>query len=249
MKTNHLIALMNNPAQISDDALPELKQLLENFPYFQTARLLYLKTLNNIRDSSQASELKKNACFFSDRKRLFYLLAGKQLTHIQAALTNNQQPDKTQSFELIDAFLKTIGETDSMHDYLAILPNHPAYTLKDETEKTPKTTEKNQQETPSLKHGDIIDRFLTDNPTRPPHLPTEEPQPHKLPPENNPLDDTPSPADSLSFSETLAKIYIKQQKHEKALEIIRKLSLQYPEKSAYFASQIQMLEKLIINTT
>ena len=47
------------------------------------------------------------------------------------------------------------------------------------------------------------------------------------------------------FSETLAKIYIKQRKYDKALEIIQKIVLHYPEKSSYFADRIQMLEDLI----
>jgi len=45
----------------------------------------------------------------------------------------------------------------------------------------------------------------------------------------------------------LAKIYVKQQRYSKALEIIKKLSLKYPKKNAYFADQIRFLEKLIIN--
>ena len=49
------------------------------------------------------------------------------------------------------------------------------------------------------------------------------------------------------FTETLAKIYIKQGRYSKALEIIRQLSLEYPKKNAYFADQIRFLEKLIIN--
>ena len=54
--------------------------------------------------------------------------------------------------------------------------------------------------------------------------------------------------DEACFTETLARIYIKQERYEKALEIIRKLSLKYPKKSTYFADQIRTLEQLIINT-
>ena len=50
------------------------------------------------------------------------------------------------------------------------------------------------------------------------------------------------------FTETLAKIYIKQQRYTKALEIIRRLSLKYPKKNAYFADQIRFLEKLVQNS-
>jgi hypothetical protein len=53
--------------------------------------------------------------------------------------------------------------------------------------------------------------------------------------------------DSTFFTETLAKIYVKQHRYDKALEIIKKLSLNYPKKNAYFADQIRFLEKLIIN--
>jgi len=50
------------------------------------------------------------------------------------------------------------------------------------------------------------------------------------------------------FTETLARIYIKQGNYNKALEIIQQLSLQNPKKNAYFADQIRFLEKLIINS-
>ena len=49
------------------------------------------------------------------------------------------------------------------------------------------------------------------------------------------------------FTETLARIYIKQGRYSKALEIIKQLSLDNRKKNAYFADQIRFLEKLIIN--
>jgi hypothetical protein len=55
-------------------------------------------------------------------------------------------------------------------------------------------------------------------------------------------------ADDKFFTETLAKIYIKQQRYDKALKIIQQLSLKYPKKNRYFADQIRFLEKLIINS-
>ena len=54
----------------------------------------------------------------------------------------------------------------------------------------------------------------------------------------------PAPA---SLSESFARVMIKNRNYSKALEIIQAISLNNPEKSAYFADQIRFLKKLIIN--
>ncbi len=54
--------------------------------------------------------------------------------------------------------------------------------------------------------------------------------------------------DDIFFTQTLANIYIKQKKYNRAYEIIKRLSLNYPEKNTYFADQLSFLEKLIKNS-
>ena len=44
------------------------------------------------------------------------------------------------------------------------------------------------------------------------------------------------------YTETLAKLMVKQKKYKKAIEIYEKLGLKFPEKRAYFASQIEKVK-------
>ena len=46
-------------------------------------------------------------------------------------------------------------------------------------------------------------------------------------------------------TETLAKIYVKQNLYREALQAYEKLSLKFPEKNAYFAGQIEEVKKLM----
>ena len=61
--------------------------------------------------------------------------------------------------------------------------------------------------------------------------------------------DNPTLTDDSMLSESLAKMYIARHKYSQALEIILRLSLNYPEKSIYFADQIRFLAKLVLNET
>ncbi len=65
--------------------------------------------------------------------------------------------------------------------------------------------------------------------------------------QTEPRQNTAEPSASASLSESFARVMIKNRNYSKALEIIQAISLNNPEKSAYFADQIRFLKKLIIN--
>ncbi len=56
-------------------------------------------------------------------------------------------------------------------------------------------------------------------------------------------------ASDTSLSESLAKIYIRRRRYDKAFEIIHGLSLNNPKKSVYFADQLRFLRKLMLNSS
>ncbi len=47
----------------------------------------------------------------------------------------------------------------------------------------------------------------------------------------------------MLMTETLANLYVKQKKYEKAIQAFRILSLKYPKKSSYFANQIKEIKQ------
>ena len=112
--------------------------------------------------------------------------------------------------------------------------------------------EKEEEEEVRLQHHDLIDSFIKNEEQRTPGSglnldmeTTGAPVPGNL---AELEEDQHKPLDDSYFTETLAHIYVKQKRYEKALQIIKNLNLKYPEKNVYFADQIRFLEKLIINT-
>lgn len=87
----------------------------------------------------------------------------------------------------------------------------------------------------------LLDAFLSSQASE---TPESEPQPvePQPAPERHAKPDADSP-----LSESLAKIFIRRGRYDKAFEIIKQLSLNFPEKSVYFADQLRFLQKLIYN--
>jgi hypothetical protein len=246
--------LIKHPEQLDRDTLYELRSMLALYPYFQTARLLMLQNLYLLHDPSFDEELRRAAIYITDRKMLFQMIeAGhyRLLPSKKNGTSAESNKDKgSRTISLIDNFLETMPQdnetktekrkptpADAAVDYVA-------YLLESESEE-----EREHNDTPQLIGQSLIDNFLENGrgkitldhePELKPE--TEEPAVH-----TEETTDGTNNAEEGYFTETLARIYIKQGRYSKALEIIRQLSLQYPKKNVYFADQIRFLEKLIIN--
>lgn len=71
MNAQQYINALNNPYQLADTIGDDLKNVINQFPYLQSARALYLKSLHQQRSFLYNSELKKTAAFTTDRDVLF----------------------------------------------------------------------------------------------------------------------------------------------------------------------------------
>ena len=260
----HLQQWIQHPEALNRDTLYELRTLVARYPYFQSLRLLYLKNLYVLHDINFGAELRKAVLYVSDRRVLFYLIEGDRYalhpyasTHI-AEKDLEKEPSIDRTLSLIDAFLATIPEEHSQTTELDYVMDYTSYLMQDdeETDITDAPSEV-PAEVPKLRGQDLIDGFLRQSETtvtpeetvRLAEVDTE--QEDEMEDEESDEETTPKSVpdelDDSCFTETLAKIYIKQRRYDKALEIIKKLSLNYPKKNAYFADQIRFLEKLIIN--
>lgn len=255
MTPSHLQQWILHPETLNRETLYELRTLIARYPYFQSLRLLYLKNLYLLHDINFGAELRKSALYVSDRRVLFYLIEGDRYilqpyTSTQVVNGDGEEAltiDRTLS--LIDAFLVSVPKEHFQTTDLDYTMDYTAYLMQDyegtenQEESLPVSTEVQK-----LRGQDLIDGFIRQSEreaTREKEViqEVEMESTHEIISPELPSDDL----DDSCFTETLAKIYVKQHRYDKALEIIKKLSLNYPKKNAYFADQIRFLEKLIIN--
>jgi len=235
---------VEHPEMLNKNTLYELRTLLAHYPYFQTARLLYLKNLFLLHDISFGEELRKSALYIPDRRVLFSLIESDNYTLKATDFVKDMEdaPGLDRTLLLIDAFLSSLPEQKtSASEVLPIemATDYASYLMQDRKEERSAS-----MEVPQMKGQQLIDNFLDTSEEQPLISSIADDEEENEISEN--LKEKENEEDY--FTETLAKIYVKQQRYSKALEIIQRLNLKYPKKNAYFADQIRFLEKLIINS-
>ncbi len=249
---------IKHPEQLDRDTLYELRSLLALHPYFQTARLLLLQNLYLLHDPTFDEELRRAAIYITDRKIIFNLV---EAAHYRITATNatadkkSSKEEKTdegnRTISLIDTFLESIPKDEDSEDTKPsgekkkrrrptsadATVDYVAYLLENER------SDEEDNEQPQMKGQSLIDEFIENDKGK--IILNEIPEYFPQLGTNDSLDE--KSADEGYFTETLARIYIKQHRYDRALEIIQRLSLIYPKKNIYFADQIRFLEKLIIN--
>ena len=236
MNCGEMIELLRKPEGLNTETKRELESILREYPYLLLARLLYVLNLRLLRDINYRTELHTLSLLAPNRSHLAYCL--EPVISIYPETTEVEETEND-AFALIESFIAANGAEEE--EILNITAENNYFSLTKIEASLPEIT--TQTTTPTA--GELlIDDFLSRKEERiAPVYQSSETIPVL---EAESIEEVIS--DDTYFTETLAKIYIRQKKYEKALEIIKRINLKYPKKSTYFADQIRFLEKLIINT-
>ena len=246
-----LTELIEHPERLSKETLYPLRELVAKYPCFHSARLLFLQNLFLLHDPSFGEELRRAAVCLPDRKVLFSLIEAdnyklKPNAAKKPLRTPQQQPAGDRTATLIDDFLRTSDEP--------LMPQHrltPAEAAVDYTafllqmdDIVPNPSQQKDTKPGQSRTGSIIDNFIQNTSDG---IQLQE-EVEYVPDTDSSGEEASNGGEESFFTMTLAKIYIKQGRYEKALEIIRKVNLNNPKKNSYFADQIRFLQKLIVNS-
>jgi len=253
MDTDYLYKCIEERRDPKENDTPFLKALVEKYPYFQAAIFLYLKSLFLFERVLFEKELERLSIFVMDRKALFYyIFEEKYKQFFDKQVQDSVANDKTSS--LLSAFLDVNQTNINLNNEALInqiagnmLASTDYFSYLSSISNSPSRS--NDKEHP-LRHHEIIDAFIVKSETGHLNLNLEKGkmQSDSAAEYGEIEGEAELEEDKAFFTETLAKIYIKQKKYDKAYKIIEHLSLNYPEKNAYFADQLRFLEKLVINS-
>jgi len=74
MNKSTFTRILSDPNLVSEDTLSMLKEIIDEYPFFQAGRMLLLKNMHKMDHIRYNSELKHSAVYIPDRTKLFFLL-------------------------------------------------------------------------------------------------------------------------------------------------------------------------------
>jgi hypothetical protein len=272
MNRNQFIGFIKSPEKLTESDSQELEALVREYPFCQTARLLYVMGLNQRNDIRFNSQLKLTAAYCADRKVMKRLLNPVQeetftigtSEKVYAQHASRGIHSKTGESgglkTLLDALRNEINQLlIESHNNTTQIPVVPIREIVGKLEQLVERVQIDKELKPDIKDynfeqlkelpekkktrkasSELIDKFIREEPqlTAPSKTEFFDPSDYA----KRSLEDK-----EEIVSETLAKIYLDQGNFSKAIQIYRKLSLEYPEKSSYFASQIEKINNTQTN--
>jgi hypothetical protein len=276
MNCENFTYLLENPSKIDVDHTQQLEEIIHEYPYFQAARAIQLKGLNQTNSFKYNKALKETAACTIDRKMLFEFITSNFFFN-----TNNSKMDIFEEIEVIDPeFIEVLHKTisKSFEEETNEETNNIEETIIPEVNEQHKASE-------ILELGKPI-QFVSAEPhsfnewmqliskkpierneisAKPAQNQSKNEEKFKLIDkfiESNPKisptiknsdfqifnPEEPTESESL-MTETLAKVYLEQHKFDNAIKAYHILSLKYPEKSGFFADRIKAIKILQKNNS
>jgi tetratricopeptide (TPR) repeat protein len=261
--------LLNKPDAINERYADTLDQVLEAFPYFQSARVLKLKHLYNQDSFYYNNTLKQTAAYTTDRGILFDFITSDSFVSVQKGLYEKKL-EELMNMSVVGSEVVIVEHKVSQAELLeqSILTSIKEATTPEEAQAVAqleigKPLEFNKTERHSFQEWLQLSRLK-------PIVRTEIPAKEELVSdekrkkldlidkfiESNPkikpvakdavvpsvepiVEDT-----SFLMTETLARVYLEQKKYSKAIQAYEILILKYPEKSSFFANRISDIKIL-----
>ena len=273
MEKKTLLSYLSKPETLKGEVVQDVEALVKRYPFFSLAQCLLAIAYQNENDDRLETQLRLAASSIPSRNnlRLFSILAQQRAERPldePVRCLEDEQPQESQEtfFRFIESSEIEEKENDEtvIPEKMFIIPeidlsgSHEELSaelaLLDEKRKSLDElkaiianrikeieNEKKQQdsglETPKkkLSRKELIDKFIAENPS------ISKPKAEFYNPISVAQNSITDKGDIVS--ETLAKIYFQQGYFEKAISIYEKLILNFPEKSIYFAAQIEKVKE------
>jgi len=253
-----LTHLLQNPNRMDAGTEAALNDLITEFPYFQAARALHLLGLKKQGSYKYNTALKKTAAYTTDRAILFdfitreefqivnYIAEDAGLVETGTSDTKAHPTPEEKSTEEVKELIEDkkeilplgkpinfkANDQYSFNEWLMLTNFRPIERI--ETAETKILGEFLPEKNRKEDKFDLIEKFIANNP--------------KIGPADASVtevfSDYSSQENENLMTETLAHVYLEQKKFNKAITAFQILSLKYPEKSSFFAHQIEAIKEL-----
>ena len=260
--------LLEFPNSIDSVKTELLEEVLQQFPYFQGARAIQLNGLKKTKSFKYNQALKKTASYTVDRTVLFDFITSSlfiekknedaiieleeievidaetikalhekiiethsnktEIEEVQDVSKYEEEENARRVLEINRPIQFNSSESHSFNEWMQLISQKPI--LREETSSS--FTLKNME---SESNSSLIDQFIESNP--------------KIKPAdkysyNYDISLAGSTENENLMTETLAKVYLQQNKYANAIKAYEILSLKYPEKSGFFADRIKAIKIL-----